>query len=144
MSYIKYEGLNPVIKDEFVANTPVNVTTVTDNTTIGPEYNGGEIWIATDAKVLTLSSDCPVGMKLIVRNTGANGNNIVSILPTAGIGIGGRNEVINGTSSVLTAVAAKKLLNTKATAISGDYAELTKVSATLWNAVSYGIWAKEG
>ena len=117
--------------------------TVTDNTTVDAQYFDGELWIATDAKVITLSDICPVGMRMKIRNTGANGAVLVSIKGSATVGIGGRNQVINGTSSVLTAVAGKELRNTKATAIQGDYVELTKVSATLWDAVTYGIWAKE-
>jgi len=144
MSYVKYIGENPVTINEYPENKAVKIETVTVDTTIDATFDGGEVWIATDAKILTLAAACPVGMKVTVRNTGANGAVLVSILPTAGVGIGGRNEVINGTSSVLTSVAAKKLLNTKATAIKGDYVELTKVSSSLWDAVSYGIWTKEG
>jgi len=145
MSHIKYNSnLIPVQVDEYASNRKVRIETVTDNTTIDSSFDGGEVYIATDAKILTLGADCPVGMQVKVVNTGANGAVLVSILPTAGVGVGGRNEVINGTSSVLTAVAAKKLLNTKATALKGDYAELTKTSATTWDAVTYGIWTKEG
>lgn len=142
--YTTLIGGRKVAKFDGAVSSAPRIETITDNTTIDESWNSGEVLIATDAKVITLADSCPVGMTLKVRNTGANGAVLVSIVGSATVGIGGRNQVINGTSSVLTSVVSKKLLNTKATAISGDYVELRKLSATAWDAVTYGIWTKEG
>jgi hypothetical protein len=138
MKYLKCNGA-----DLHEVDYSPRIETVTDDTTVDASWHNGILSIATDAKLITLADSCPIGMKLKVVNSGADGNNIVAIVGSSTVGIGGRNQVIAGTSSILTSVVNKELRNTKATSIQGDYVELTKISATAWDAVSYGIWAKE-
>lgn len=125
-------GLSPIIK------------TVSDDITITSVWHKGILSIATDAKTITLANSCPVGMELTVINTGTATNVLVTVVGSSTVGIGGRNQVIGGTSQILTKVVGKELRNTKGTAAKFDYVVLTKRSLTEWDAVTHGIWVKEG
>ena len=125
-----------------ISPTP-RIVTITDDTTVDETYAGGIINIATDAKTITLADACPLGMELRVNNTGANGAVLVTIVGSATVGIGGRNQVLAGDSTILTKVVGKELQGTKATAIKYDYVLLRKISATEWDAETHGIWTKE-
>ena len=83
------------------------------------------------------------GLTLIFRNTGADGNNLITISPNALDGING--TIANAAAdSVASGVVNKNLVNTKATSNKGDFVVLTAVSLTEWYiSGGVGIWASE-
>lgn len=122
------------------------VTILTDNTTLTEDQTGGIFGIGIDAKVITLPAT-KAGLKYTFINTGAAGNNIVTISPAAADGISG--TITLAASVVVDAgVVNKDLINTKATSKTGDTVTLigTGVAGTTaWIIVSStGIWAAEG
>jgi len=119
--------------------------THTDSVTLDSSDSNKEHNIATDAKVFTLPaiSASNLGETFTFRNTGADGNNTVTISPAS-------KDAIHGTianaaaDSVAGGVVDKDLVNTKATANKGDYVTLTAVSLTAWYVTGgVGIWASE-
>ena len=129
-----FDGVNP------------KVTILTDNYTLLEEDSGGVFGIGTDAKVITLPAT-KAGLKYTFINTGAAGNNIVTISPVAADGISG-TITLAAAVVVDAGVVNKDLINTKATAKAGDSVTLigTGVTGTTaWIIVSStGIWAAEG
>lgn len=121
------------------------VTVLTDNTTLTEDNSGGVFLIATDAKVISLP-DTKAGLKYTIINSGAAGNNIVTISPKATDGISG-TITLASTVVVDAGVVNKDLINTKATAKTGDCVVLigTGVAGTsAWIIQSStGIWAAE-
>jgi hypothetical protein len=101
--------------------------------------------MATDAKVYTLPAITAddLGMEFTFRNTGADGNNTVTISPAAADGIHG--SIANAAAdSVASGALDKDLVNTKATANKGDYVVLRAVALTEWYITGgVGIWASE-
>ena len=101
--------------------------------------------VATDALVLSLPliEAGNLGMTYLFRNTGADGNNIITLSPNA-------LDSINGTianaaaDSVASGVVDKNFVNTKASANKGDYVILRAVALTEWYIIGgVGIWASE-
>jgi hypothetical protein len=128
-----FDGVNP------------KVTILTDNYTLLNADSGGVFGIGTDAKVITLPAT-KAGLKYTIINTGAAGNNIVTISPQAADGISG--TITLAASVVVDAgVVNKDLINTKATAKAGDTVTLIATGVagiTAWIIVSStGIWAAE-
>jgi hypothetical protein len=124
------------------AETPVLVTA---SATLAEEDTGKTYNVATDALVITLPaiSAANLGMKFRFRNTGADGNNVLTISPAA-------TDAIHGTianaaaDSVAGGVVNKDLSNTKATSNKGDWVEVVAVSLTEWYITGgVGIWASE-
>ena len=101
--------------------------------------------VATDALVLTLPKieAGNLGMTFLFRNTGADGNNIITLSPNAVDGING--TIANAAAdSVASGTVDKDWVNTKATANKGDYVILKAVALTEWYIVGgVGIWASE-
>jgi len=101
--------------------------------------------VATDALVLTLPKieAGNLGMTFLFRNTGADGNNIITLSPNAADGING--TIANAAAdSVASGTVDKDWVNTKATANKGDYVILKAVALTAWYIVGgVGIWASE-
>jgi len=101
--------------------------------------------VATDALVLTLPKieAGNLGMTFLFRNTGADGNNIITLSPNAADGING--SIANAAAdSVASGTVDKDWVNTKATANKGDYVILKAVALTAWYIVGgVGIWASE-
>lgn len=99
--------------------------------------------IGTDALVITLPPT-EMGLKLTFINSGAAGNNIITISPQAADGIAG---TITLASSVVTRVGTVDvdLVNTKATSTNGNAVTImgTGVAGTgAWYILSStGIWA---
>lgn len=129
-----FDGVNP------------KFTILTDNATLTEDQSGEVIGIGTDAKVISLPAT-KAGLKYTIINTGAAGNNIVTISPVAADGISG--TITLAASVVVDAgVVNKDLINTKATATAGDCVTLlgTGVAGTTaWIILSStGIWAAEG
>ena len=84
-----------------------------------------------------------LGMTFLFRNTGADGNNIITLSPNAADGING--TIANAAAdSVASGTVNKDWVNTKATANKGDYVILKAVALTAWYIVGgVGIWASE-
>ena len=101
--------------------------------------------VATDALVITLPKieAGNLGMTFLFRNTGADGNNIITLSPNAADGING--SIANAAAdSVASGTVDKDWGNTKATANKGDYVILKAVALTAWYIVGgVGIWASE-
>ena len=120
--------------------------TLTDDTTLTEAGAGTEYNIATDDKTITLpkiEADS-IGMILTFRNTGADGNNIITLSPNAADGVNG--SIANAAAdSVAGGVVNKNFVNTKTTANLGDYVILRAVALTKWFIIGgVGIWASEG
>jgi hypothetical protein len=116
-------------------------TTLTVTQDVNANQAGGEFNIATDAKVITLPKiDANnVGMEFKFRNTGADGNNIITISPNAA-------DAIHGTVAAIQSggVADKDWINTKATANKGDWCSLVAIEAGSWYLTGGdGVWASE-
>jgi hypothetical protein len=129
-----FDGVNPA------------VTILTDSATLTEDQSGGVFGIGTDEKVITLPAT-KSGLKYTIINTGAAGNNIVTISPQAADGISG--TITLAASVVVDAgVVNKDLINTKASACAGDNVTLigTGVAGvTAWIILSStGIWAAQG
>lgn len=123
------------------------VETITANRTITQADSGKTFLIATDALVLTLESAAKAGMagvEVTFINSGAAGNNIITISPNAADGIAG---TITLASSVVTRVGTvdTNLVNTKATSTKGNAVTLVCTGAAGTGAwyikSSTGIWA---
>jgi len=107
---------------------------------IGNDHN-----VAVDGLTigLPLITSGNLGMSVFFRNSGADGNNILSISPK------NSNKIVGGmtqASAVFHASGAlgKDLINTKATSKKGDWVELRAVSLTEYYIVGgQGIWASE-
>jgi hypothetical protein len=122
------------------------VTILTDSATLTEDQSGGVFGIGTDDKVISLPAT-KAGLKYTIINTGAAGNNIVTISPVAADGISG-TITLAATVVVDAGVVNKDLINTKATSKAGDSVTLigTGVTGTTaWIIVSStGIWAAQG
>ena len=120
-----------------------NHRVITANTTLTAADSNTVFEVATDALVITLPST-QVGARYTFINTGAAGNNIITISPQAADGIAG---TITLAASVVTRVGTvdTDLVNTKATSTKGNCVviEGTGVAGTgAWYIVSStGIWA---
>lgn len=129
----------------FDALTPP-VVTLTDNYQLSEEESGGVFLIGTDAKVISLPAT-KAGLRYKIVNSGAAGNNIVTISPKAEDGISG-TFTLAASVVVDAGVIDKDIINTKATAQTGDFVELigTGVAGTTaWIITgSAGIWAAQG
>jgi hypothetical protein len=125
-----------------VRRTQNTITTSVTHTEAdaGQDYN-----IATDALVITLpliDSD-NIGMAFTYRNTGANGNNIITLSPASADGINGRVATA-AADSTASGVVNKDWINTKATAKLGDYVRIRAVALTKWFIEDgQGVWASE-
>ena len=107
--------------------------TLSANKTLDAQDTAKVFFVDTDATTTTLPA--VAGMKVRIVNAGAFGTVLVAISPGASDGIKGPD---------LTAVDNKDLLNTKATARRGDYADLEYGDATGWIVTKLvGTWAKE-
>ena len=119
--------------------------TLSATQTLGENQAGQEFNIATDALVITLPAITAnnIGMEFLFRNTGADGNNIVTLSPHSTDGFHG--TIANAAAdSVASGVVDKDWVNTKATANKGDYVIIRAVALTQWYIVGgVGIWASE-
>lgn len=132
-----------VSNDEQLAKRPQETITATqelDSTGFGKDYN-----VATDALVITLPAITAenLGMEFVFRNTGADGNNIITLSPAATDGING--TIANALAdSVASGVVNKDLVLTKATSNLGDFVKLRAISLTKWFIEGgVGIWVSE-
>ncbi len=118
------------------------VEVLTADKTLTSEDNGKTFLVATDALVVTLPPTF-MGGQFTFINSGADGNNIVTISPDADDAIFG--SIANAAAdSVASGVDNKDLSNTKATANKGDRVKLVADGSTGWFiAEGVGIWASE-
>lgn len=120
-------------------------TTLSTTQSVNANQAGGEFNIATDAIVITLPAINAnnIGMEFTFRNTGADGNNIITLSPASSDSING--SIANAAAdSVAGGVADKDWINTKATANKGDWCTLKAVALTTWYVTGgVGIWASE-
>lgn len=120
------------------------VEAITASVTLDYEDSGKTILVATDALVITLP-DTKKGIRYTVANSGAAGNNIITVSPQAADGIAG-TITLAATVVVLDGTIDKDAVNTKTTSIAGDNIVLegTGVAGvTAWIVISStGIWAQ--
>jgi len=117
------------------------VQSITASTTLSAGDSGKVFTVATDALVITLPA-CEAGLKFTFVNTGADGNNIITLSPAATDGIWG-TITLAGSVVDLGGAANKDLINTKATAIKGDSVTLVSDGTDWYVTASTGIWAAE-
>lgn len=116
---------------------------LTNDYTITAADNGKTFLIATDAKVITLPATI-ADFEVTIINSGAAGNNIVTIAPVAADGIAG---TITLAASIVTRVGTVNtaLVNTKASSTFGNAVKLIGTGVTGTGAwfitASTGIWA---
>tara|TARA_R110001592_G_scaffold309892_1_gene584393 strand:+ start:47 stop:466 length:420 start_codon:yes stop_codon:yes gene_type:complete len=120
-------------------------TTITASGAIGANQAGEELNVATDALVITLPKieSSLIGMEYTIRNTGADGNNIITLSPNAADAFHG--TVANAAADAVASGAADKdFINTKATANKGDFVTIKAVALTEWYITGgVGIWASQ-
>ena len=91
--------------------------------------------IATDAKTFTLPSIAATpGAEIIIQNDGADGNNIITIDTNAADKFESPTQLDDG----------DKYVNTKATAVRGDYVRLIGTLTGWFVAEQRGTWADGG
>lgn len=136
------QGGNPSKLDR-----PKAIKVLSVATAISLADNGVHLHVATDALVHTLpaigDTTAPAGTRFRFVNTGADGNNTVTISPAAADAIFG--SIANAAAdSVASGVDDKDIVNTKATANKGDYIELVSDGTSGWYiSAGVGIWASE-
>jgi len=119
-----------------------NMETITASKTLTVEDSGKSFFIGTDALVVTLPATIK-GLEYTFINSGADGNNLITLSPDAVDGIFG--TVANAAAdSVSGGIIDKDIINTKVTANKGDSITLVADGVDGWyikNGV--GIWASE-
>ena len=115
--------------------------TLIDTQDILVNQAGVEFNIATDAKILSLPKITKenLGAEFTFRNTGADGNNIITLSPAA-------TDAVHGTVAAVQAggVVNKDWINTKSSANKGDWCTLKAVALTEWYCTGGdGVWASE-
>jgi hypothetical protein len=126
-------------------NAPIEkslIETIVASSALSNTDSGTKYLVGTDALVITL----PVtkkGVEFTVINSGADGNNIITISPAAGDAIIG--SIANAAAdSVSGGVDGKDIINTKSTANKGDRITLIGDGDSGWYIVDgVGIWASE-
>jgi len=122
-----------------------NVEIIAANKTLRVEDSGKTFMLATDALVITLPATV-AGVEYTFMNSGADGNNIITVSPAAADGVSG-TVTLAATVVSLSGVVDKDLINTKASSISGDTATIVGTGITGTGAWllkgSTGIWASE-
>ena len=124
--------------------TPHTVV-LTANKTLLASDSGTVFHIATDGKTVTLPAiaDVPIGTTFTFKNTGVDGNNIITISPNSNDYIAG-TSTLAGTVVDLGVVNDKDIINTKLTTIKGDSVTVTSDGTDGWIAFPInGIWAAE-
>ncbi len=103
------------------------------NYTVDATDTGKWLWVDTDAVVITLPA--VEGINFVrIGNIAAFGVSGLAISPNA-------SDMIEGPG--ITAADNKDLINTKATARRGDWAEIAQGDANGWSARVSGTWARE-
>ena len=118
------------------------IESIAVSSTLSSTDSGTKYLVGTDALVITLPAT-KKGFEFTIINSGANGNNIITISPAAGDAIIG--SIANSAAdSVSAGVDGKDIINTKATANKGDRITLIGDGDSGWYIVEgVGIWASE-
>ena len=128
-----------------VLRARVSQNTISVSGALGANEAGQEFNVATDGLTVTLPKieSHNLGMEFLVRNTGGDGGNIITLSPDAADGVNG--TIANSAAdSVGSGVVNKNFVNTKATANSGDFVQLRAVALTKWFiSGGVGIWASQ-
>ncbi len=119
-----------------------NIEIITANKTLTANDSGKEFHIGTDALVITLPATV-IDLEYKFVNIAADGVAIITISPAAADGIHG-TATLAASVVELSGVDDKDLINTKATATTGNCVKLTGDGITGWYASDFqGIWASE-
>jgi len=124
-----------------------NVLTTTQSISEGGSTK--DYSIATDALVITLPAITAdnLGLEYTFRNTGADGNNIITLSPAATDGINGGFPFVTGSTASMNRASGtvnKDFINTKATSKRGDFVTIKAVALTAWYIQGgQGVWASE-
>jgi len=117
------------------------VETVSANKTLAAADSGKVFIVDTDAIVITLPSTAS-GLTYTFINGGADGAVLISVSPAAADAVHGTTSA--STNVVLSGVDDKDLLNTKATATTGDSSVIVGDGSVGWYLLdSTGIWASQ-
>lgn len=141
--------------DTNIANIAANVADITnygkkrvieeisDNITLDADDSGKVFLVGTNAKVITLPATAE-GLIYTFINSGADGNNDITLSPNANDAIYG--TIPNSTAdSVSGGADDKDFVNTKNTANKGDRITIVGDGDGGWYIASgVGIWASEG
>lgn len=121
-----------------------NVEVITANKTLTIEDSGKTFFVATDSLTITLPSTV-TGLEYTFVNSGAAGNNIITVSPVAADGIAG-TVTLAATVVVLDGTVDKDAVNTKASSVAGDAMKIIGSGVTGTKAwfikSSTGIWAQ--
>jgi hypothetical protein len=124
-------------------------TVLTTTQTISEGGSTKDYSIATDALVITLPAITAdnLGLEYTFRNTGADGNNIITLSPAATDGINGGFPFVTGSTASMNRASGtvnKDFINTKATSKKGDFVTIKAVALTAWYIQGgQGVWASE-
>ena len=137
--------MNNYITDVLGNNSEIQtgiVEAITASLTLGYEDSGKVLLVGTDALVITLPPT-KAGVTYTFVNSGADGNNLITLDPDAADAIFG--TVPNAAAdSVSGGVVDKDLVNTKVSANKGDRVTLVGDGVDGWYIVGgVGIWASE-
>lgn len=114
---------------------------ITADKTLRVEESGKTIYVATDALIITLPA-VVVGVEYEFVNSGADGNNIITLSPDAADAVFG--TVSNAAAdSVSGGIADKDWINTKATANKGDRVSIIGGVGGWFIKSGVGIWASQ-
>ncbi len=131
-----------VLSDNFGIVDDVEV--ITADKTLTVEDSGKTFSVATDALTITLPATIR-GLEYEFVNSGAAGNNIITVSPVAADGIAG-TITLAATVVVLDGTVDKDAVNTKASSIAGDAIKIVGTGITGTTAwlvkSSTGIWAQ--
>jgi len=130
-----------------------NIETITADKTLSYNDSGTVYLVGTDGLTITLPAT-KAGVTFSFINSGADGNNIITISPNANDKIQGSvvtsttpqadTAVANGNVVLITGADDKDLINTKATANLGDNVTLIGDGADgWWITKGVGVWAEE-
>ena len=119
-----------------------SIETITANKTISLDDSGSIFLVGTDALTISLPAT-QKGATFTFINSGADGNNTITLSPVADDAIIG--TIANAAAdSVASGVADKDIVNTKATANKGDRITIVGDGVDGWYIVEgVGIWASE-
>ena len=115
----------------------VEVETISASQSLDAGDSNKTFLIGTDALVMTLPATV-AGLRYTFINSGADGNNIMTISPAAADGIAG-TITLAGTVVQLDGTVNKDAINTKASALLGDSITLIGSGVT-----GVGAWFVEG
>ena len=112
------------------------VETITASQTLSYNDSGKVFLVATDALTITLPAT-KAGVRFTFVNSGADGNNIITISPNS-------SDKVMGTIAAVSMTASDDgdLTNTKGTANKGDWATIVGDGSDGWYIIGGdGVWA---